>query len=752
MMANEYLSTKNREHLALRLSAGAAVLMCCTLNASAQQAEAAQVPASAASDAGRRDTGIQSLATVIVSATRRRELARDVPVQIDVLLASKLQEAGAKTMTDYLANVPGVNVNTTGGAGGNSVTIRGISAGQEIAPLVGVYVDDVAIGSTSAWLGGARSAFDMSLLDLNHIEVLKGPQGTLYGASAMGGLIKYVTNSPDSYDFGGHVSLGAGRVHGGGSANTASAVLNLPLSEGVAAVRLAGFSDTAPGYVDQIGLAPLREANRGSSNGLRVAALIEPTTKFRVKLTAMRQKAHSDGSGLVPYDGSTMQPIVGKFVGQQDLQQPSDTKTTLATADFEYGFDWATLNSITSTQRRNYSSTGDNGLYAALLPELGIQTATGYDANRLNRTTQEFRLTSKSGHAFDWIVGLYFNREQATNAQGSNAATAGGSVRLIVATIPSTFRESAGYGDVTWNVNRQLAVTGGLRVARNKQTFQVDADGILIGPTPTSVTNESSETAKTYLLTVRYALTPQSNVYARAANGYRPGGPNSPIYDAAGTLLVPPTYAHDSLWSYEAGYKAELLDKALSLSTSIFNIHWNDLQQYGSAQGISYLTNGGKAEVNGAEFSATFAASRQWKLSAAMTWSEGKTTEASSIAASGVRLPNSPKFSASLGASHEFEIAGRPSYAGFSTRYVGARHAGFAGSKFAPDLLLPGYVVTDLQAGIDFKRAQLAVYVRNAFNRYALLSANSAALSLGGNWLMIEQQPMTIGFALTAPF
>jgi len=751
-MANVSLSTKNREHLALRLSAGAAVLMFFTANASAQQAEAAPLPTSAASDAGRRDTRVQSLDTVIVSATRRRELARDVPVQIDVLSASKLQDAGAKTMSDYLSNVPGVNVNTTGGAGGNSVTIRGISAGQEIAPLVGVYVDDVAIGSTSAWLGGARSAFDMSLLDLNHIEVLKGPQGTLYGASAMGGLIKYITNSPDTYDFTGHVSLGAARVNGGGSANTASAVLNVPLSEGLAAVRLAGFSDKAPGYVDQIGLAPLREASRGSSNGLRLSALIEPTAKFRVKLTAMRQNAHSNGSDLVPYDPSTMQPILGRFVGKQDVQQPSDTRTTLATADLEYGFDWATLNSITSTQRRNYGSTGDNGLYAALLPELGIQTATSYDANRLNRTTQEFRLTSKAGHELDWIVGLYLNREQARNAQGSNAATAGGAVRLIAATIPSTFRESAVYGDVTWSVNRQLAVTAGLRVARNKQTFQVDADGILIGPTPTSVTNESSETAKTYLLTVRYALTPQSNVYLRAANGYRPGGPNSPIYDATGTLLVPPTYSHDSLWSYEAGYKAELLDKTLSLSTSIFNIRWKDLQQYGSAQGISYLTNGGKAEVNGAEFAATLAASRHWKLSTAIAWSEGKTTEASSISAAGVSLPNSPKFSASLGVSHEFEIAGRPSYAGFSTRYVGARHAGFAGSRFAPDLILPGYVVTDLQAGIGFKGAHLAVYVRNAFNRYALLSASSAGLSLGGNWLMSVQQPMTIGFTLTAPF
>lgn len=751
-MVNKKPTAKYREPAAVHLSAGAVMLMLCSANASAQSAEAAAAPASAASDGTKRETSIQTLDTVFISATRRRELARDVPGQIDVLSASKLQDAGAKTMTDYMANVPGVNVNTAGSAGGNSVTIRGVSAGQEIAPLVGIYVDDVAIGSTSAWLGGARNAFDMSLLDLHHIEVLKGPQGTLYGASAMGGLIKYVTNAPDTYEFAGTLGLGVRAVKGGGNASTVSAVLNVPLSEGVAALRIAGFKDAAPGYVDQTGLAPLKEANSASSHGLRVAALFEPSSKFRIKLSAMRQDAHSDGTDQVPTDASTLQPILGKFVGRQDVQQPSDTRTSLLTAELEYELGWAKFNSITSTQHRRYGSIGDNRQYATLLPALGIQTAAAYDANQLNRTTQEFRLTSESGHQLDWIAGLYFNQEKATNTQGSNAVTTAGPLSLLAATIPSTFREAAIYGDITWNIDRQWALTAGMRAARNKQTFQIDADGILIGPTPTSVKNDSAETAKTYLLTVRYAITPQSNVYLRAANGYRPGGPNSPIYDTAGTLLVPPTYQHDSLWSYELGYKADLLDKMLSLSTSIFDIRWNNLQQFGMAQGISYLTNGGKAEVKGAELGATFAATRDWKLSAAMNLSDGKTTEASNISAAGVRLPNSSRFSASLGVSHDFEIAGRPSYAGISARYIGDRHAGFAGSSLAPDLVLPGYAVADFQAGIDFKHAQLSVFLRNAFNRYALLSANAAAVSLGGNWSMSVLQPRTFGLALNAPF
>lgn len=753
-MSNENLNTKSRRQVAVRHAVGAAVLLLCTTAASAQSAEAASAPESAAPSGSKRETGAEKLETVFITATRRRELAREVPLQIDLISASKLQDSGAKTLSDYVSNVPGVNVKTSGGAGGNSVTIRGVSAGDEIASLVGIYVDDVAIGSSSAWLGGSRSAFDMALLDLHHIEVLKGPQGTLYGASAMGGLLKYITHSPDSYDFAGSVSLGAGKVRNGGVGTTVSGVLNVPLSEGVAAVRLAGFSDKAPGYVDQVGLAPRSEANRGSSNGMRVAALIEPSSKFTIKLTAMTQSNRRDGSDWVAYDGATLQPIKGKFVGQQDIQQPSNAKTTLATADLKYEFGWATLNSITSTQRRHSHSLLDSGLYAALLPGMGIQTVSSFGDTRLTRNTQEFRLTSQGGHVLDWIAGLYFNRETGTNTQGSDAFTAGGagSTVLLAAKIPSTFREAAVYGDVTWNPSSQLSVTAGLRVARNNQKFQIDANGLLIGEQATSVKNGSAETAKTYLLTARYALTPQSNVYLRAASGYRPGGPNSPIYDTAGTLLVPPTYGHDSLWSYEAGYKADLLNKTLSVSASIFDIRWKDLQQYGFVQAISYLANGGKAEVKGAELASTFAASKDLKLSAAVSWSDGKTTEASPIAAAGVRLPNSAKFSASLGANYDFAIAGRPSYVGISTRYVGARHAGFDGSMFAPDLRLPGYAITDLQAGMDFKRAQLAVYVRNAFNRYALLGASSSNVSLGGNWLVNVQQPMTFGFTLTAPF
>ena len=120
-------------------------------------------------------------------------------MQVDTLSTEKLEQSGATTLSDYLANEPGVDVKTTGGAGNGAINIRGVSTGDQTISTVSTYIDDVAIGSSNAYVGGSATAFDMALLDLNHIEVIRGPQGTLYGAGAMGGLLKYVTNEPDTY-------------------------------------------------------------------------------------------------------------------------------------------------------------------------------------------------------------------------------------------------------------------------------------------------------------------------------------------------------------------------------------------------------------------------------------------------------------------------------------------------------------------------------------------------------------------------
>ena len=206
--------------------------------AAGQSQAAADTPAPAAAKSSPEGTP-QLLEAITVTGTRRREPVRDVPVQLSTIPAEELEQSGAKTLTDYLATQPGLDLSTSGGPGLGSVTIRGVSTGSGPIATVGVYVDDVPFGSSSAYAVGAGTALDMGLLDLSRVEVLRGPQGTIYGASTMGGLIKYVTNDPDPSRFLGKVGLAASSTQHGSWNNTVNAVLNVPMSEGTAGFRIA---------------------------------------------------------------------------------------------------------------------------------------------------------------------------------------------------------------------------------------------------------------------------------------------------------------------------------------------------------------------------------------------------------------------------------------------------------------------------------------------------------------------------------
>lgn len=266
---------------------------------------------------------------------------------------------------------------------------------------------------------------------------------------------------------------------------------------------------------------------------------------------------------------------------------------------------------------------------------------------------------------------------------------------------------------------------------------------------------DSAETSKTYLLTAKYALTPTSNVYARVASGYRPGGPNPALRDANGNALVPPTFQHDSLWSYEAGYKADLLEKSLSIQAAVYDIRWSQIQQYFAVNGVNVIVNGGRAHIQGAELSATYRPTSQLSIGGGLSYTGARLSEdAPGLALAGSRLPNTPRFSANFSANYGFELGGRAAHVGISQRLVSSRNAGFDGSAALPQYRLPGYGLTDLQAGVDLERFQIALFVRNLFDRRAQIGGetNLVAAGVGGPVMVNEARPFTIGTTLTAKF
>lgn len=701
----------------------------------------------AAADSSKAE--VEKLDVVTVTATRRREPVRDVPLRVETLGAETMERAGAASLSDYVGGLPGIDVKTSGGPGRNAVTMRGVSVGEQQIATVGMYVDEVAFGSSSAFVGGANTALDLSLLDLKHIEVLRGPQGTLYGAGAMGGLLKYVTHEPDSSQFSGKVGVGARQSRGGALGHTEHAVLNVPLSQDVAALRVAAFNDHEGGYIDAVGKAAGEHVNDGNTRGARVSLLVEPMSKMKLRLAHTQQEIRRNGLNVIEYDAAKGQPIYGDLTRHLDTGEAYRLKTRLSSGDFEYDFGWARMNAIASTQRLD-SATGQDAT-ALLGGNPAFDFVSLDNAFSLRKQTQELRLTSARG-TVEWLLGYYHTKETGHVGQRLWAQLAGGGGDMTLTTTgqPSEYRESAFYGDLTWNIDPTWSLTLGARVAKNEQVYTVFVNEQLNSSAP------SEDTAKTYLATLRYALDKTSNLYFRAASGYRPGGPNSPAIDANGQVIpgTPATFGHDTLWSYELGYKADLLDKRLNLEAALFNIDWKDLQQPKAVGASTIVVNAGKARVRGLELAARYKVDAHWNLDASLAYTVPKLTEGSeALGPSGSRLPNTAKLAFTLGARYAFDLAGNPSYAGLNVRRVGQRNAGYdsAGSS-VPNFSQPAYTLVDAQWGLEMGRWQLATFVRNLTDKRAILGADTALTAFGLPLNVTTVAPRTVGANLTFNF
>ncbi|SCX53564.1 TonB-dependent receptor [Variovorax sp. EL159] len=700
----------------------------------------------------------QSLDSVTVTATRRREPVREIPMQVNVMKAETLERAGAKNLADYVAEQPGVSLTSSGSVGG-ILTMRGLTTGpvQGIA-TVGVYVDDVATGQSSSGALAGFTPLDMGMLDLNHIEVLRGPQGTLYGAGAMSGVLKYVTNQPDTMEFAGSVKFGTTWTQGGGQGYSTNAVLNVPIKEDVAAVRIAAFTDQVGGSYNAIGPAWGRNIDRGHTDGGRVSLLLTPTKELTVRLTGTVQDVKRKGLGFEDIDKRTLRPWSLDRTRQLSSSEPYENKTQLFGLDVEYDFGWARLNSITSAQDVKIANSVDlTALYgpvvtAMRLPVLSVPLASTVEQHRIS---QEFRLTSRSGTTIEWLAGVYLNRERGSN-DGTVSANLGGGLgnkSFLTSTQFSRYREEAIYGDVTWNVTPALSFTGGVRLARNNQRYGSKQSGSLIGPVDSVASGTSSESPTTYLAAAKYTLSDTSNVYFRAASGYRPGGPNVLKADTDRNI-VQPMFKSDSLWSYELGYKADLLDRKLSLEAALYDIEWRDVQQPTRSGGFVFVTNAGGARIKGGELTLNWKPSKEWRFTANAALIDARLTEDAKglDARAGTRLPQTPRFATTLGVMRNFSIADHPAYFGVSARYTGKRDAGYPGSAVIPSIKMPAYTMVDLQAGIDFQRFSLAAYVRNLANKRGIVSIDTGLVA-NPNLVQAALAPSrTVGLTVNVPF
>ncbi len=692
------------------------------------------------------DTSGASLEEIIVTAQKRAERLQDVPVAVTAISAQSLIDSNQLRLQDYYTRIPGLTVVPMDLGGHATVTIRGITTGGYTNPTAGIVIDDVPYGS-STYKGLGEGLPDIDPSDLARLEVLRGPQGTLYGASSIGGLLKFVTIDPSTDGFSGRVQAGTSSVRNGSELGyNLRGSLNAPLGE-TFAVRASGFTRQEPGYIDN----PITGAdgvNEVTVSGGRLAALWRPSDTLSLKLGALYQDTKGDG----PFD---IQPSVGEFQ-QAYLRGTGDyrNRTYHYSATLAASLGAVDLTSISgySINRyfHNFDFTASRGAFAQA--RFGVPGASSVQNYKTEKFTQEARLSAPVGQRFEWLLGGFYNREtspQTADIYAIDPATGGRAGTILNYIDDFTFQEYAAFASLTYHLTEKLDLQVGGRQSYNRQTSETTQSGPLAGGvTLTIPKTHSKDDAFTYLGSLRYKVSPDLMIYTRLASGYRPGGPNT----NPALINAPRSYSSDTTSSYEVGIKGAALNRALSFDVSLYYIDWNNMQ-IALISGGQYIDNAGKAKSQGAEFTVTATPLSGMTLETSLSWSEAKLTQAFPanspvVAPVDERLPNSPRFSGNLSIDQEFPLsASMAGFVGGSVSYMGERIGVFR--SVAQRQELAAYASTDLRAGVRFDSWQVNVYANNIADKRGVIQ--------GGLGTFIPSafqyiQPRTIGLNVLKTF
>lgn len=686
------------------------------------------------------------LQEVVVTAEKRAERLQDVPVPVTAISGQALIDSNELRIQDYYTSIPGLSF-ASGVHGEPYIAIRGITADIYSNPSVGITIDDVPYGSSTSH-GGGYIAPDIDPSDLARVEVLRGPQGTLYGANSMGGLIKYVTVDPSTDGTSGSVQVGTDRVYNGAEPGySARGAVNVPLTD-TWAIRASAFTRLDPGYIDNVQSADLGVNERHAAGG-RLSSLWRPSDTLSLKVSALVQDSKQNGLAEVfqgPNFGDLQQDVL-RGTGQYQ------TKAQNYSAALNADLGPVNLTSLTGYNVQStsgwYDVTPIYGPYAQAL--FGVAGASSEDTRKTSKVTQEVRLAGSLGPRFDWLAGGFYTHENSPNSQpyyAVNPATGALVAALAQAPVNTTYAEYAGFTDLTYHFTNSFDVQLGGRESWIKQTLTQSVSGALV-PHPSVTQGDSDASAFTYLVTPRFRISPDLMTYARLASGYRPGGPN------VNTALfgLPPQYSPDKTKNYELGIKGDALDHVFTFDASVYYIDWQNIQLTLAKNGFAYSANGSEAKSQGVELSLESRPVSGLVMSTWVTWGDAVLKEAfpatsTAYGAAGDRLPNSARFSGNFSLQQDFRITGRlTGYVGGAVSYMGEREGTF--QPTAVRQILPAYAQTNLRAGAKFNTWTLNFYLNNLADKRGLVGGGLDSVPTN-SFLYI--QPRTTGLSLTKVF
>jgi outer membrane receptor protein involved in Fe transport len=715
------------------------------------------VPVASMADEEQQPEKRDRLTEIVVTAQKREERLADIPSSISVLTADQVANYALTSLTDYANYVPGLYIQGGDATGSARLILRGINDNGSASPLVATYVDNFPVGASTGATRGSLFAVDLLPYDIERVEVLRGPQGTLYGASAMGGLLKYVMRSPDLTGY--QIQTGVEMEtldHSNGIGHTVRTALSGPIITDKLAFRLSAFDRKTPGYIDNIG-RNVKDENKEAAYGGRAALLWKPSDTFKLQVSAMMQDTSSDSLAAVTLDTTTFKPVYGSYTLSTSRPDGYATRSEIYALEAEWNLGFATLNNTASYSTKDDVYIWDLSSYGALIPVLTggafAPQLLGYRFDLdLKKTTEELRLVSPSEQRLQWMVGFFYTHEDTINDQITVPYTAAGVPisgypALLTASYPRTYKESAGFGNLTYKITDRVDVSAGLRYATNDQQASQTTAGIFVGTS--HYTPSSSGDSTTASFTSRFHVNTDAMLYARIANGYRPGAPNATYNNPA----VPPSFAADKLVNYEVGFKGSVFDGALVLDTSVFYIDWSDIQvpqRTATNPPLSYTGNAGAAVSKGMEMAATYRPLQHLDLGLTFSYTDAHLTEDAPTLGGkeGDPLPGSPKFGGSVTADFRFPSGTGASWSfGGAYRYRAKINTGLRSSPTSIEFPA-AHKHVDLYAGAEWKAFAARLYVKNLLGEE---SYSGAAVPFTTSGYVVDP-PRTIGLALDYRF
>lgn len=734
------------------------------------------------------------LEEITVTATRKAESIQNVPVSVSAFDQTAITRAAISSIDDIARLTPGLD-SQIGNTGQSIISIRGIYSGVGTA-TTGIYIDDTPIQVRNLGAGAAAASAYPTLFDLERIEVLRGPQGTLFGSGSEGGTVRFITPEPSLTEWSGH----ARSEYSFGDNGVPSSQFGLagggPIIDGRLGFRASAYVQNDAGWIDSQPYPgttiAARNTNSSSIQAFSAALGWAATDKLTLTPALTYQRQQQDNQGT--YWTNLSDAGAGRFVTGQLVLQPTSDRFVLPSLKAKWDLGGAILYSNTSYLDHKRDATDDYSLYATeLLTGNYVGTpisAPAYFSNPQRQFTQEIRVQSSDPDArLHWLVGGFYQRVDQKADEAVVAPRLGDLTEaLFGATVPEVFgsdvlpgglvyyghdtsrdTQLAAFGQVDFKITDALTVTAGLRFAHSKFEYSNFQDGPFnTGPSGSS--GGDSENDNTPKVGLDYKPNDNLMFYVSAAKGFRPGGANTPVspvlcgpdLQQLGLTEAPASYKSDHVWSYEAGSKGNALNHRVEWDASVFYVKWSDIESEVDLPscGFDYISNLGTAVSKGFDLQFSAILVRGLMIGTAVGYTDAKYSQTiagagtSPVVTQGDRLLSAP-WHGMVSVDYSFLpfANGANAYVHIDDEYAsGYQFGNPADALFDPvTAQVKSTAFATARAGVKFNGWDVSLFAKNLFDSRSVLSTTH---SVATSELITQQTfaPRTVGVTATYAF